>query len=140
MARISQTDKRTRTRKALDGVTKTFPSQGSITLLGKTYSHAELRALLQGQLDALDAIDAAKQSYAVAVQRERQLAPRVTKVVFALRDHLLSRHGSNLAGLAPFGFRPPRKPGPKTTAAKLHGVQKRAATRAAKGHPARKET
>ena len=140
MARISQTTKRWRTTRALEGVKTVFPGDGSLQIAGRAYTYAKLRELLQAQLDALDAIEAARSAYAYAVARERELAPRVNRVLVSLQLSLRGKHGADVALLGQFGFRPPRKPGPKTVASRRRVVEKGRATRAAKGHAARKES
>jgi hypothetical protein len=132
MPRATKLDKLTQAKSRLHGLTKHFPKQGKAKVGGKAVSRAELIALFQGHLDAMDDVDAARIALVMAVAKERALAKRVKATTEALTAWVSMVFGPDVAVWADFGLKIAKKPGPKTAAAKLAGVQKRRAARDAR--------
>jgi hypothetical protein len=131
MPKTSQTAKRLALAQLVTGMKKRLPRGDTYWMNGKPYAHAELIAFFQSEIDALDAIRAARGALAAAVARERAVYRRVRAELPVMRAALLQRFGPNALG--EFGVAAPKKPGPKTLAGKVAGAEKSRATRAARG-------
>jgi hypothetical protein len=129
MPRATKIDKLTHARNVLRGLTKHYPAHGRPRIGGKPFSRAELIALFQGHLDAMQEVETARIAFVVAVAKERVLAKRVKVTTVALRAFLSNVFGPSLAVWAEFGLQLAKKPGPKTVAGKVAGVRKRQAAR-----------
>ena len=70
---------------------------------------------------------------AVAASRERKIGREVARFTQNFKVAVTVHCGSSAEVLGDFGWKVPKKPGPKTTAAKLAGVLKGQATRKARG-------
>jgi len=132
MPKTSQLQRRTRAANVVAGIQKRLPRDETYSLNGKAYSHEELAAFFQAQVDALDAIRSARAVLASAVAKERAVSRRVTARVPSFRDLIAQRFGMRPDALSDFGWTVPKKPGPKTVAGKLAGVEKARATRKAR--------
>jgi hypothetical protein len=125
--------KRSRNRLLVQGLRKTGPSLGSFSLVGKPFTADKLTARLQVHLDALDRIDQLHAQLADAVAQERSLETETGALVRAFRSHLLTTHGPDVVILAAYGFKPPKKTGPKTNVAKVISAVRMRATRLERG-------
>jgi len=99
---------------------------------GKDYSHEELVAIFQRQVDALEAIRSARAVLAVTVAKERAVARQVRPMTRKLQAHVQNEFGADAAAFGDFGWELPKKPGPKTVTAKAEGARKAKATREAR--------
>jgi hypothetical protein len=133
MPKITKTEKRARARDAIAGLKKHFGPGEIKQLGGKATTRDGLVAVLQEHLDALAAVDAATVALRVAVARESALDRRVRALVRLLQHLVVSRLGADHAIFGDFGWKVPKKPGPKTVAAKAEGARKAELTRAARG-------
>jgi hypothetical protein len=121
-----------RDTQAIFGIDKHLSAVSSLTLDGTAYTPAELKSLLQSDVDSADAATRAKAAWQLAVAGSRTLRARVRKILSALKSYLISVNGRDaVALLADFGFTPPKqgKAGVKTKAA---AVDKTLATRQAR--------
>jgi hypothetical protein len=139
MPRTSQLTRRQRASKVLSGVEKRFPRGETYRFDGKSYSRDELAAVFRAQIDALNEIRAARAALAVAVSKERTAAQRVRALTPRVVAYVGERFGTTADVFADFGWELPKKPGPKTTAAKLAGVVRGKATRKARGTMGKKQ-
>jgi hypothetical protein len=130
MPKISQTTRQIRAANVVAGIRKHMPSGKKVYVDGKAYTPTGLAALFQEQVDAIDAVRSARGALAAAVSKERAVAKKVNEATLDLRSTLFNMFTPVV--LADFGWARPKKPGPKTTAAKLAGVLKAAATRKAR--------
>jgi hypothetical protein len=129
MPRATKVDKHMQAKSLLRGLGKHFPKEGKHKVGGKPRSRGELVALVQAHLDAMHEVDVARAAFRASVAKERALAKRVKAATGPIRDYVRNAFGPDLAVLADFGLKIAKKPGPKTVAAKLAGVQKRQAAR-----------
>jgi hypothetical protein len=137
MPKTSHLTRQTRAANVVAGIRKHVPPGKTVHLDGKAYTAKQLAALFQEQVDAIEAVRLARGALAVAVGKERVVAKKVNAATLSLRS--LFFHWFAPAVLADFGWERPKKPGPKTTAAKLAGVLKAAATRKARGTMGRRQ-
>jgi hypothetical protein len=139
MPRISQVTKRTRAASIVSGIRKRLPSAETYKMSGKAYTHEELAAFFQAQVDALDAVHAARAALAAAIAKERAVARSVAARLPLFQNSIGNRLGFTPEVFADFGWQLPKKPGPKTTASKLAGVERARATREARGTMGKKQ-
>jgi len=132
MPRTSQLTRGQRASKVISGVEKRFPRRETYLLDGKPYSRDEIVAVFRDAVDALGAIQAARAALAAAIAKERATARRVQALMPRIVAYVGERFGSSADVFADFGWKLPKKPGPKTTAAKLAGLVKGQATRKAR--------
>jgi hypothetical protein len=139
MPRISQVTKRFRAASVISGIKKRLPRTETYMLDGKSFTHEDLVALFQAQLDALDAIRSARAVLAAAVAKERSVARSVATNLPGFQQAMGSRFGFKADVFADFGWQLPKKPGPKTIASKIAGAERVKATRKARGTMGRKQ-
>ena len=132
MPKTSQVTRATRAMSIVAGLKKRFPASEPIKVNGKPYSRAELIALFQEQIEALDRIRVARIALGTAVAEERAVARRTTKLTLALKWTVRHVLGMTRVSFADFGWALPKKRGPKTLAGKLSGIEKARATRLAR--------
>jgi hypothetical protein len=130
MSKESKATKLARSRNVILGLRKTYKPGDIIMIDGVGHTRDEVIAIFQGHIDALSAKDTRYAEYRTAVALERKLARQVLALWLHLQRFFTASLGPH--GPPKFGMEAPKKPGPKTTAAKLAGVQKRAKTRAPK--------
>jgi hypothetical protein len=114
------------------GVTKDLKSVASIPLDGDTYTPVALVALLQSRIDAANKVATTKAAWRDAITQYKAINTKTTAVVSGLKQYLLNVYGKNSPQLADFGFAS-RKVTTLTPEQKQQAVEKRAATRAARG-------
>jgi hypothetical protein len=121
-----------RASKAILGIDKHLAGVASMTLDGVAYTPAELKSLLQGDIDSANATDTAKAAWQKAAQIGRAKHGNVMPLLLALRTYLVLNHGADAVDLlADFGFKPP-KPRKVAVKVKAAAADKTAATRAAR--------
>jgi hypothetical protein len=99
---------------------------------GKSYTGAQLVALVRRQISALDAVNAATAVLHQAVHDERAVARDVDRLLCDLKRWVLALHGPRVDVLADYGWEVPKGPGPKTVKSKLQQVEKAKKTREAR--------
>jgi hypothetical protein len=114
------------------GVTKDLKSAASIPLDGDTYTPIALVALLQSRIDAANKVAITKAAWHDAITQYEAIDAKATAVVSGLKQYVLNAFGKNSPLLADFGFAS-RKVTTLTPDQKQQAVEKRAATRAARG-------
>jgi hypothetical protein len=133
MPRSSKEKQLASARDAIAGLKKTFAPGEAMVVGGIECTRDEIIADLQAHVDALRAVDAARAAYRGAVGRERDAARAAAAWLARVKLFLLANHGGNEAVLSAFGWKAPKKPGPKTVASKLQGVRRAEETRAKGG-------
>ena len=131
MPKTSQTTKADRARSVLLGIEKRLAPLKSVTVRKKKRPVKQLAAVYTSYLDALDEVRRARGALAIAVRKERAAAKQVAALTRELKVIVQVFCGGGVDVLGDFGWAPPKKPGPKTVAAKFDGVSKRAAAREA---------
>jgi hypothetical protein len=132
MPKKSHVTKYTAARNVIAGLEKRWSARAKLTVHGKDYSREELVRLFRSQIEALEAIRVARAALTFAVAREREIARQVESQIPKLRLTVHCKFGSSPDVLADFGWTQPKKPGPKTVAAKVAGAEKLRATRKAR--------
>jgi hypothetical protein len=131
MPKTSRTIRRVRALSLARGIEKRFLPRKLYRIAGTKRSRAVLLAILAAYQEALQRTDAAHIALHAAVAAEKAAERRVAKLTRELQVAVRSLFGDDRVVLGDFGWRPPRKPGPKTVEAKFQGVVKRAARRRA---------
>jgi hypothetical protein len=132
MPRIAKVMKRARAASMIAGLKKRFAPDHVFALRNVKYTRQELIALCQAQIDALDAVAAAAVAAAAARARERAAARRLQDVTQSLKAFIGVTFGDR-ASYGDFGWEAPKKPGPKTVAAKARGAERLRETRRLRG-------
>ena len=114
------------------GIEKNLQNVPSLQLEGETYTPTSLTALIESRIKAAQAVDVAKASWLDAVKTYEAIDAKVTPAMRGLRQYAFNAYGRTSPKLADFGFRPPAT-ATQTTEQKQTAVQKRRATRAARG-------
>lgn len=105
----------------------------SFTIAGTTYTPAELKALFQSEITAIEASDGLRKSLADSVQNVKTVSATVNEAYLLLRGGLITLYGRKAnAVLNDFGMEIPKVSGPQTVESKALAKAKRAATRAAR--------
>jgi hypothetical protein len=131
MSKLSELEKRTRAVKIKAGITDHLAID-KIALGGKRFTRAQLLAVFEDHLAALDAAASAYVVWRRAVSAERKADAKARAVEVLLKRLVLAREGASPVALGAYGWTPAKAPGPRTVASKAAGVKKRAALRAAK--------
>jgi hypothetical protein len=132
MPKISETTKRAQASRILDGLARRFKPREKLMIAGTLYTIPQLTAILQGHLAALTELRTMRAALAGKVQEERAIAKQVSELRADLLLVVQSRFGRNPVTLGDFGFKMPKKPGPKTVEAKARGAERLRATRKAR--------
>jgi hypothetical protein len=123
-------------RAAIRGTRKYFAGIPKLTIAGVDYTPASLEAVFQGEIDALNAIDAARAQLDQLVADSLVSRRKVRGVRASLKKYIVSVYGADAVKmLGDFGMNAPKKPGPKKIASKLEAVMKSEATREARKPP-----
>jgi hypothetical protein len=130
MSKESSITKLARARKVILGLRKHFKAREVIRIEGKDLTREEVIGLFARHVAAIDAKRRRYDAYRRAVAEERELARAALDMWLGIHNTVSVKLGRRRLG--DFGMRGHRKPGPKTTQAKLAGVQERAKKRAAK--------
>ena len=87
----------------------------SFTIAGTTYTPAELKALFQSEITAIEASDAMRKSLADNVQNVKTVGATVNEAYLLLRGGLITQYGRKAnAVLNDFGMEIPKVTGPQT--------------------------
>ena len=91
-------------QQVVDAIGKFFPAKSTITLLGKTYTGAQLAAAFQAGLTALQAVTTAKSGLAQAVAACKAQLGDVRSLYAAFGEALRSQFGHGNPIVGEFGF------------------------------------
>jgi hypothetical protein len=123
-----------RLRKFVAGMDKHMASATTVTLGGAVYPLADLKKLIQLDIDASDASVQAKANHSTVVQLERNSHAKVNPLLRLLKFHVITEFGDTQdksGTLADFGLQP-QKSRKKTVATKAVAIDKTKATRVAR--------
>jgi hypothetical protein len=132
MPKTSQAIRVTRAVHIIRGVEKRFSPRGTYQVSGKPYTGAQIAAVFQRYLDAVDAVTAARAAFGAAVRAEKLAARSAEELSAALKSTVKSAWGGTRETFADFGWELPRRTGPKSVEAKAEGAKKARATRHAR--------
>ena len=116
----------------LEGIQKDLQHMPALYLGGKTYTPATLTAYIGSRIAAANRIITAKAEWLAAIKAYKDLDADAAIVVHDLKALVLGAFGRESVKLADFGFRPRKKP-VLTPEQKAAAVEKRKATRLARG-------
>jgi hypothetical protein len=120
-------------QKAILGVDKHFAKVKTLTFAGASYTPASLKALLQDEIDANNALDGSRAQMKEQVATIRSVRVKARTARKGLRAYILGTAGASAVQmLEDFGMVPPKPTGPKTAEAKAQAAAKGAATRKAR--------
>ena len=120
-------------QKAVSAVDKYLTGGAKWSLLGASYTAADLKLVFQGDIDAFTALDAARAQVQQHVATSRVSREKVREMRRALKGYILSAYGPQAVQmLADFGFSLPKTKSAKTAATTASAVVKGKATRVAR--------
>jgi hypothetical protein len=130
MPRHAKSTKVRRDTALIKGIKKHFDDEWAMVIGDSRYTSATLAAVFASHLESLDDVSRAEAAWKAALQREEAEETKIKKLLLLL-DPLL-RASYLPQDLIDFGIRArtPRKP---TTATLVQAVEKRRATRSARG-------
>jgi len=118
-------EKVTTANDVIKGVRRRLMHMPVIPLGGRKLTPDALVALYEAQLAAIERVRQAWSAYQQALFEERRLRKPMQAMTVHVKNAVMMELGPD--GYPDFGWKTPKKPGPKTVKAKLAGVQKRAA-------------
>lgn len=128
----NQTVSVVRDKKAIVGVDKYLGNAQQVQLQGKPYTPAAIKAALQGEIDANQALDLAKAAVKQQVADTRPVRATARTMRGMLRQYILSTYGREAVQVfEDFGIPVPKAAG-RTAKSKAQAADKGNATREAK--------
>jgi len=124
----SKTAREARLASIVRSIEQRMAKVASMMMHGKTYTPAQLKALLQEELDAMANTRRATAARRAAVIEERRITARNKAVLEAFEAYLVNQHGAESQELTLFTFTPRRK-GKKSADTKAKAVERAADTR-----------
>jgi hypothetical protein len=109
-----------------------YLADATFLIAGKQSPAAEVIAVIQGRVDAANALSAAAAAYHGAVQANAAKEASTDAFVAAVQQIVLAMYSNSPEILAAFAVSPKRVPAPQTAGAKLIAAKKREATRKAR--------
>ena len=135
--RTGRASSQARDTQVIAGLAAHFKSATSFTFGGVDYTAKKVQQILQSRIDAASATIAARAKWLTAAAAENEKTTEAESILLGLKSHLVTTYGAKSQVVADFGFTPKtKKTTAKTTAA---AVDKRAATRVARGTVGKKE-
>ena len=134
MDTINMTTRLKQLQKIQQGLAKHYAGVTSLTLGGVSVTLTDLQALIQADLDAMEASAQAQATARVLVQAERAAHAKALPLVRSLKALVTATHGATQAAselLEDFGYRP-RKRAARTVEQVAEAKRKAAATRKAR--------
>jgi hypothetical protein len=131
MTTHNRTTTQARDAQVIAGIDKHLQTVSSLPLLGSTFTPADLVKLIQSRIDSANAASTTKAGWHSAVVKDVALNAKLTPVIRALRQYVISVFGDTSPVLADFGFAPPKK-ATRTPEQKAAAAAKATATRKAR--------
>ena len=135
MSRNTKVSRQAQLQAILAGIAKHYANVTTVTIGGVSVAIADLEKLIQQDLDAIQAIAAAKATYAAQVQQERNARAKLGPTLRQFKSLVLGSFGDtqdSVEALADFGFSPRKSP-KVTVATKAEAQVQSKATREARG-------
>jgi hypothetical protein len=123
--------------RVIEGIDEEFQSLPYILAGATQFTPSSLKAFIQRRIDAAEKVRVARAAWIAASKEYEDIHAEVSAVVADVKQAAMCAFGKNSPKLASFGFEPPKKP-TLTEEKKLVAVQKRRATRIARGTMGRK--
>jgi hypothetical protein len=118
---------------AIEGVDKYYAHVKSLTVAGTTYTPADLKAVLQAEIDANKALDQSRAQVNQQVVATRLARSKGSVTRKGLKAYILGTAGADAVQMIEdFGMSVPKKPGVKSAKAKALAADAAEATRKAK--------
>jgi hypothetical protein len=114
------------------GIPKRLTNVSTLTLMGSSFTLAQLTADLQKVVQLRQAVDAARAATQAAVAVEAAQLPALRAIMSAFVQFLRASFGNQPDVLADFGLEPRKAPTPLTIEQKAAAAAKREATRTAR--------
>ena len=120
-------------RAAIAGVDQYFASVGKLTIAGTDYTPATLKAVLEAEIDAEEALDRSRAAVSQQVAKARTVRKSARTMRSALRKYILGTYGADAVQmLKDFGMKVPAVPGQMPVVTKAEAVVKATATKKAR--------
>jgi hypothetical protein len=119
----SRIEKLVTAQDVIHGLKKRLEPGATHLVGGKRFTTEQLIARYEAQLAALEAVRQAWIAWQMALDAERKLRKPTIGLTLDLKNFVSVHFG--LGAYGDFGWKAPKKPGPKTVKAKLAGVEKR---------------
>jgi hypothetical protein len=120
-------------QKAIQGVDKYFAKVKNLTIAGTSYTPAALKAVLQAETDANEALDTSRAQMKQQVAAGRAARAKASAARKGLRAYILGTAGASAVQmLGDFGMVAPKSTGTKTAQVKAEAATKATATREAR--------
>jgi hypothetical protein len=131
MPNTNKLNRSARDQRIIDALGEYFTSTATITLGKKVYKVKDLQQQFQAEVDAAKVTQSAKTAYQQAAKAEAKVSTQITPLYKLLRGAIVSQFGPTSDEVAGFGFTPKE---PQTdVATKVLAIEKREATRLARG-------
>ncbi len=135
--RKSKASSQARDTQVIAGIAAHFTGATMFQFGGVEYEAKAIQQILQSRIDAASVTSAARAKWLTAAAAEEEKTTEVESILLGLKSHLVNTYGAKSQIVADFGFTPKKK---KTTAETVAtAVEKRAATRVARGTVGKKE-
>ena len=121
----------------IDGLTKHATLIGTLTIGGQKLSPADLVKVLQGRVDAMKSVAAARGPFRAAVEAKREQLTSTRDLVASAKQALQLMFGKQIDVLSDFGLAP-RKRATRKPEANVAAAAKAKATREARGTKGKK--
>jgi hypothetical protein len=128
MSKTSKTARQDADRLLIAGITKDLSNVTSVPSGGKTYSPAQLIALLQAEIAATDNVGQTHAAWLASVVAQKAATDGLTTIKSELHSFVVATFGPTSPVLADFGYVTKQRKTP-TAAVKAEAVLKRAKTR-----------
>jgi hypothetical protein len=132
MGKVNRPSVQARDKQFIVGIGKRLQNVQSLAIAGKVYAPADLVKLFQQQIDAADAIDAARAKLHDVTQAFRGLSTSLVPILNGFRHQIRNIFGDQAEVLANFGIAPVKQPATPTVEQKAAAAAKRKATRQAR--------
>jgi hypothetical protein len=120
------------------GIKKDLQNSPTLPLAGSTFTPAALEQLIQSRIDLSNAVANARAEWLDVTAKYKALNTNVTKIVRALRQHVINVYGADSPTLSDFGFTSTKRATLTSEQLALR-AQKAAATRKARGTASKKQ-
>ena len=137
MPTSNKTTTQARDSQVIAGISKDLKTVSSLSLAGTKYTPTTLTDLIQSRISAANAVATARANWLAAVKTYQAVFTVVQEVESGLKQYVINAYGKTSTVLADFGFVVSKR-ATQTTEDLTLAIQKRAATRLARGTMSKK--